>query len=493
MRKFLVICAAVALVAALMAPSLALAKTNIKFKGDIRYRGWSLADLDRDDDTNDSQQAMDARGRIKMTASQGEDLYGVFYWEMGDALIGENDTVSPSNASSGADFRNDNDQRIVEVKQMYIGAKLPWNKAFEFQVGGVPAYDIPKGLLFGADAAGLKAKYEFKGGKIIVWYYKDKESVRFAADRDYMGGIAFYNITKDIRIGAHISYLNDRFNKIGNPSAASAYEAGGSAGCETCGDFDTSDEKGISSQIWWFGGTADGKLPLQFPLKFTVDFIFMDGETEADASVTHNQQPKDITGFMADVTVSTEIGPVTLEGFFSYASGDDNPTDDDSEIWRNVETGKENFRRMMIVNGYSGFDGGTFSDSNGDFLATGYNGLQMWGGSATYKPTSKIKLKAQAAYVAMSENPNLYTGITGFNSASNFPRTNYGSSKHIGTEVDIIADYKLYKNLNLRGIFAYMYSGDAYKETATSGLTDKVGDPDPADPWFVGYNLTYKF
>ena len=91
MRKFLVICAAVALVAALMAPSLALAKTNIKFKGDIRYRGWSLADLDRDDDTNDSQQAMDARGRIKMTASQGEDLYGVFYWEMGDALIGEND------------------------------------------------------------------------------------------------------------------------------------------------------------------------------------------------------------------------------------------------------------------------------------------------------------------------------------------------------------------------------------------------------------------
>jgi hypothetical protein len=493
MRKFLVICAAVVLVAALMAPSLAQAKTDIKFKGDIRYRGWTMDNLDRNDAVNDSQQAMDTRGRIKMTASQGDDLYGVFYWEMGDAYIGEEDTTLSSTGNQGGlgttddDFRNDNDQRIVEVKQMYIGAKLPWNKAFEFQVGGVPAYDIPKGLLFGADAAGLKAKYEFKGGKIIVWYYKDKESIRFAADRDYMGGIAFYNITKDIRIGAHVSYLNDRFNKIGTNVS------GGTLDQEAN---DTGDQLGISSQIWWFGGTAEGKVPLQFPLKFTADVIFMDGETEADKSVTSGQYPKDITGFMADVTLSTEIGPVTLEGFFSYASGDDNPTDEDAKIWRNVETGKENFRRLMIVNGYSGFDSGALSDSNGDFLAIGYNGLMIWGGSATYKPTSKIKLKAQVAWVGMAEDPQLYNPVyPGYYTSTSYPLGTYGSNKHVGTEVDIIADYKLYKNLNLRGLFAYMYSGDAYKHTV---LVDHIEGPgvgakDPNDPWFVGYNLTYKF
>jgi hypothetical protein len=479
MRKFLVICAAVALVAALMVPSLAMAKTDFKIKGDIRYRGWVSDNIDRNDKVNDSQQIMDARGRIKVTASQDKgDYYGVFWFEMGDALIGEEDTTASSHASSEADFRNDNDQRIIEVKQMYIGAKLPWNKAFEFQVGGVPAYDIPKGLLFGADAAGLKAKYEFKGGKIIVWYYKDKESVKFAADRDYMGGIAFYNITKDIRIGAHASYLNDRFNKIGGPGVT---EAG-----------DADDQLGISSQIWWFGGTADGKIPLQFPLKFTADIIFMDGEVEADKTITSNQTPKDITGFMADVTLSTEIGPVTLEGFFSYASGDDNNTDDDAEMWRNVETGKENFRRLMIVHGYSGFDAGGISDSNGDFLPIGYNGLIIWGGSATYKPTSKIKLKAQVAYVAMAEDPNRYdTYYPGYFSSSKFDPTKYGANKHIGTELDIIADYKLYKNLNLRGVVAYMYSGDAYKHTATGEAV--VGSVTPDDPYFVGYNLTYKF
>jgi hypothetical protein len=378
--------------------------------------------------------------------------------------------------SGSTDF--DTDERRIEVKQLYIGAKLPWNKAFEFQVGALPAYDLPKGILFGADAPGLKAKYEFKGGKIIVWYYKDKESVRYAADRDYMGGIAFYNITKDIRIGAHVSYLNDRFNK-GGPGSELA---------------DTDDQLGISSQIWWFGGTAKGKIPLQFPLKFTADVIFMDGKTEADTEITSAQSPKDISGMAADVTLSTEIGPVTLEGFFSYASGDDNPTDDEAEIWRNVETGKENFRRLMIVHGYKGFDGGSFSDTNGDFLGVGYNGLIIWGGSATYKPTSKIKLKGTAAYVSMDEGMNLFDSYyPGFYSVSQYANTSYGTSKHVGTELDLIADYKMYKRLNLRGILAYMVSGDAYKESSTGGISSTVGDDDPADPWFVGWNLTYKF
>jgi hypothetical protein len=419
---------------------------------------------------------MDVRGRIMVKFAQGKDYYGVFWWEMGDAWIGQEDTT----VASGDYHDFDTDEESVEIKQVYIGAKLPWNKAFEFQVGALPAYDLPKGILFGADAPGLKAKYEFKGGKIIVWYYKDKESVKIAADRDYMGGIAFYNITKDIRIGAHVSYLNDRFNKIGGPSVGEANDSG--------------DELGINSQIWWFGGTAKGKIPLQFPLKFTADVIFMDGKTEADNAITSAQSPKEISGLAVDATLSTEIGPVTLEGFFSYASGDDNPTDSEAEIWRNVETGKENFRRLMIVHGYKGLDGGIFSDGNGDFLPVGYNGLTIWGGSATYKPTSKIKLKGQVAYVSSTEAMDLYNSYyPGYYSASSFTRTAYGNSKHIGTEIDIIADYKLYKRLNLRGIFAYMYSGDAYKETSAGGIASNTGDDDPADPWFVGYNLTYKF
>jgi hypothetical protein len=152
---------------------------------------------------------------------------------------------------------------------------------------------------------------------------------------------------------------------------------------------------------------------------------------------------------------------------------------------------------LHIVHGYSGFDGNLFSDStvNGDFLPIGYNGLMIWGGSATYKPTSKIKLKAQVAYVSMAEAMNLYNHYyPGYYNATQYNRTAYGNNKHIGTEVDIVADYKLYKRLNLRGIFAYMYSGDAYKETATGGgYSGTVGSDDPADPWFVGYNLTYKF
>ena len=470
MRKFLVLFATVALIVALVLPSAVEAKTKIKFQGDIRYRGWTMDGKDRDDKAADSQQAMDVRGRIKMTAQTSKDLQGVFWFEVGDELIGQDSTTTGEPG-----FRFDNDQKEIEVKQMYIDFKVPWNKALSFQIGAVPGYDLPKGILFGADAAGLKGKYEFKGGKIIAWYYKDKESVDIAADRDYMGAIAFYNVTKDIRVGAHVSYLNDRFGKIGGPSVTEAVDA--------------DDQTGISSEIWWYGATAAGKLPTQFPLKFSADVIVMDGERKIDPAISSTLAVKDLTGLAADVTLGTDIGPVYVEGFFTYASGDDNPSDDAEDLWRNVEGGKGNFRRMMLVHGYSGFDGGAFSDFNGDLLDDGYNGMIMFGGKAVYKPTSKLKLTGQVAYIQAAADASKYTSV--YYSTGSFDRSAYSNNKDIGTELDLIADYKIYKQLNLRGVFAYMFSGDYFKETVeTSGNTGAV---DPGDMWFLGYNFTYKF
>lgn len=454
MRKFLVVFAALMLILAFTAVD-SMAKAKISFKGDIRYRGWTLDNMDRDRDSNDSQQTMDTRGRFKMTAKTSDDLTGVFYFEIGDAFIGQN-----SNVSGEPGFANDTDQQIVEVKQMYIDFKLPWNKAFQFQIGAVPAYDLPKGILFGADAAGIKGKYEFKNGKIIAWYYKDKESEVEAADRDYMGGIGFYNITKDIRVGAHVSYTNDRFDKRDTGYDGTTPDSGG----------------GTSDHIWWYGFTANGKLPTAHPVKFTADVILMDGERDYDDGVAQTLQ--DYEGMAADVTAGTNIGPVYVEGFFSYASGDDNDSDYDSEMWRNVETGKGNFRRMMLVHGYSGFDGGDYSDMNGDFLLTGkgnsYNGLVMVGAKAVYKPTSKLKLTGQFANINSAEDANKLD-------------SDLGANTDIGNELDIIVDYKLYKKLNLRGIVAYMWAGDYFKQ---SGLGTDVGTD---DPWFLGYNFTYKF
>lgn len=453
MRKFLVVFAALMLILAFTAGD-SMAAAKISFKGDIRYRGWTLDNMDRDRDSDDSQQAMDTRGRFKMTAKTSNDLKGVFYFEIGDAFIGQN-----SNISGEPGFANDTDQQIVEVKQMYIDFKLPWNKAFQFQIGAVPAYDLPKGILFGADAAGMKGKYEFKNGKIIAWYYKDKESEIEAADRDYMGTIGFYQITKDIRVGAHVSYTNDRFGKIDT-----AYDG-----------TDTDEGNGSSDHIWWYGFTANGKLPTAYPIKFTADVIFMDGERDYDDGVAQSLQ--DFEGLAADVTAGGDIGPVYLEAFFSYASGDDNPSDNDQEMWRNVETGKGNFRRMMLVHGYSGFDGGDYSDFNGDFLLTGktqtYNGLMMIGAKAVYKPTSKLKLTGQFANINSAEDADKI-------SSSN----DYQSNTDVGNEFDLIVDYKIYKKLNLRGIVAYMWAGDYFKQTNDVG-TD--------DPWFIGYNFTYKF
>jgi hypothetical protein len=463
MRKFLVVFAALTLILAFTAVD-SMAKAKVSFKGDIRFRGWSYDNYDRDDQANDSAQYMDTRGRFKMTAKTSDDLSGVFWFEIGDAYIGENET-----AATG--FRNDNDQTIVEVKQMYIDFKLPWNKAFEFQIGAVPAYDLPKSIVFGMDAAGLKGKYEFKNGKIIGYYYKDKENLNQAADRDTMGGVLYYNITKDVRLGAHITYLNDRANQIDA----------------------IADNPGSQDGIWWYGFTAKGKIPTATPLKFTADLIIMDGERKYDNGATTASTDTSITdweGLAIDVTLGGDLGPVYLEAFYQYASGDDNPNDSKEKIWRNIETGKEDYRRMMIVSGYPGFDSGSLSDSNGDFLGAGYNGISMIGAKGIYKPTSKLKLTGQFANVMSAEDSDKYTSV--YYSTSKFDRSVYKrGNKDIGNELDLIVDYKIYKELNLRGVFAYMFSGDYFKETAdTSGNTGALS---PDDVWFLGYNLTYKF
>jgi len=463
MRKFLVVFAALTLILAFTAVD-SMAKAKISFKGDIRYRGWSIDNLDRDDDANDSQQAMDTRGRFKMTAKASDDLKGVFYFEIGDASIGEIE-------SSGAGFRNDNDQTIVEVKQMYIDFKLPWNKAFNFQMGAVPGYDLPKGIVIGMDAAGIKGKYEFKNGKIIGYYYKDKENLTQAADRDVMGGILYYNITKDIRIGAHITFENDR-----------AFQLDG-----------LGDNPGSQDELWWYGVTANGKIPTAVPLKFTADLIILDGEREYDVGATTsstNTSINDWEGLALDVTLGGDIGPVYVEGFYQYASGDNNPDDEKEKLWRNIETGKEDFRRMMIVSGYKGFDSGSLSDSNGDFLGAGYNGISMIGVKGVYKPTSKLKLTGQFANVMSAEDSDKYTSV--YYSTSKFNRAYYKrGNKDIGNELDLIVDYKIYKELNLRGVFAYMFSGDYFKETAD--VSGNTGALSPDDVWFLGYNFTYKF
>lgn len=463
MRKFLVIFATLTLILA-FATIDAMAAAKVSLKGDIRYRGWSIDNLDRDDMGNDSQQVMDTRGRIKMTAKASDDLQGVFYFEIGDALIGEEE-------SSGVGFRNDNDQTIVEVKQMYIDFKLPWNKAFSFQMGAVPAYDLPKGIVYGMDAAGIKGKYEFKNGKLIAYYYKDKENITQAADRDVMGGIVFYNITKDVRIGAHLTYTNDRAFLIDSGS----------------------DNPGSMDHIYWWGFTASGKIPTQVPLKFTADLIIMDGEREYDVGTTTgstNTQITDWEGVAVDVTLGGDIGPVYLEGFYQYASGDNNPDDEKEKLWRNIETGKEDFRRMMIVSGYPGFDSGSLSDSNGDFLAAGYNGISMIGAKAIYKPTSKLKLTGQFANVMSAEDSDKYYSV--YYSTTKFNRAVYKrGNKDIGNEIDLIVDYKIYKELSLRGVVAYLFSGDYFKETADT--TGNTGALSPDDVWFLGYNLTYKF
>lgn len=439
MRKFLIVFAALALVVALTLPAMAAPK--IKFKGDIRYRGFTLDNIIYNFDSivreNTSTQHMDLRGRFRMDIDAKKDLYGRFWFEIGDEFIGQNST-----RSGEPGFKNDNDIKEIEVKQMFIGFKLPWNKAFEFQIGAVPAYDLPKGILMGQDAAGLKGKWESGASKVIFWYYKDKESEYEASDRDYYGGIWFLEYFKGHRLNLTFNYANDRFGTLsGSPQAADDPD-----------DENLPEEKS-KDNFFWIGFGARGKAKQMYGLKYSIDVLYQGGETDL-----YDPTASDIDkeAWLVDLTIGGKAGPVYLEFFWSYATGDDNPDDNKAKNYNNIEGGKENFRRLHIVTGYKGFDGGTYSTGNGDFVPPEYNGVNIYGLKGVWKATPKVKLTGLIAGV------NTHKGADSLLSTADYTFTN---EKDVGTELDLVVDYKIYKKLNLRGIFAYMWHGDYFKFT----------------------------
>ena len=159
------------------------------------------------------------------------------------------------------------------------------------------------------------------------------------------------------------------------------------------------------------------------------------------------------------------MGPVGLHGQFFWSSGDDNPNDNDWDAFGppsgQFGTGgwtRGNSYYWAEIMGMGKFDNQTTANSPGSNISN------IWaiGGGADYQALQSLKLTLDLWYASLVE--------TGTNDDA------------LGTEVDLMATYKVMPKLNLDLVGAYLFRADG----TYSGLSE-------ADPWEIGARLSLSF
>jgi hypothetical protein len=198
------------------------------------------------------------------------------------------------------------------------------------------------------------------------------------------------------------------------------------------------------------------------------------GEVDGDGTAAGDAKERDYEGYMLDVGVNFALDMATIRARAFMASGDkEGDLDEDFQVM----SGATMSWAEIISDGYS-------YDRNANLAQIGGQNKpsNMWAVNvgADLKPTDTTTIKFDVYYVGMMED-----------------RTIAGDEEdEIGIEVDASLTQKIYDNLSITLIGAYMFAEDGY------GVYN--GDPDPPtsatqasnsgdDAFHLGLGLDFKF
>jgi hypothetical protein len=209
--------------------------------------------------------------------------------------------------------------------------------------------------------------------------------------------------------------------------------------------------------LTYHGGNGDvvGELEA-FYLGLDGDIKF--GETKTWGSLIYqggtNAGGDDNKGWLAAVGANWTL----LHGQFFYATGDDSPLDGDNEEFAGVPGRSYYWAEIM---GYGKFD------------ENGLPGTPNDGISNIFAVNIGVKAKASDAWTLSADL--WYAQLAESNALGN---------DELGTEIDLVATYKIMDNLNLDLVAAYLFAGDAVAP---------LGEINQEDPVEIGARLSLSF
>jgi len=220
---------------------------------------------------------------------------------------------------------------------------------------------------------------------------------------------------------------------------------------------------GTDNGIDLFSIGVDGSINLN---KFFInyDLIYQTGEIEDTAftefaSGTGRSGDFDVSAYFVHFDVGANWDKFKLKYTFWYASGDDNPTDNDFDAFLSTD---------VDINESIALFEGNYADDN-YFTERPYiadKGFILNRIGLDYMATKKLTLGGALLYMMTAEDFE-YTAAA--NGAS-------VSESDLGWEVDVYAKYMLYENLELAWSAGYLVAGDALDVYEVASIQDGSAD-----------------
>ncbi len=369
-----------------------------------------------------------------VATSDDGNVKGVWAMEYGTKRFGEA-------ANDGMAFANDEDD--IEARLMYLDFQLPYFCSENRLTVGLQWIDVNE-WLWHESAAGIKNYGSFMVGQTKVDYQLgwarqadsiDRNSPINTNDNDFWFAKVDFELKELLKvdkfdIGAFFVYANQAQDQI---------------------------------QPWWAGLEVD--FEGYKGILFDLDFIYMGGDSD------NPLVEDDLQGWFVHATAGYQWTDQFKTTFtFWYASGDDDPTDGDYEAYNTIIT--HTYDSVVL------FEDATFDDcwyASGNPYLDPRLGFYMFRFKADYQATPKLNLAAAVNYMQLDEDVE-YAG---------------DSDDNIGWEVDVYADYELYKNFKVNFAAGYLFTDDAMDIFAARATDGAENDAD--DMYRVTVGVTYSF
>jgi hypothetical protein len=426
MRKLLLALFAMALVVAFTAPSYA---ASFKFSGFFRLRGISTDNEDQKEDAPDGKQYYDMLIRPRFTVKSGN---VTAMWEIDTVVqrglkVQDNGQVTKDGkvTYNGGNFGGD--PRGVRTNRWIIDFAVP-GSALRMRVGRSD-WTSPDKEIF--DSGGLtRAPGLSLYGKLT----KNMSLSMFTIKRG--GGSKAEADDSD-------DYLVALGMKLSPALTLTPWVANSR----------TSKDDGYN---YWYGAlNAKTKVGI---LGLNVTGVVQTGELSATQDIS-------AWGFL--VRASASLGKMKLRGNLTMLSGDDGSDASDDGRFRTPKNGASGWFQggHIMTAKYMSFGNALRDRQLGAGAKSKLNGSTTLSGLWDYKVSKTLSLGGGVHVIQSAESA-----------------TTGDDSKDFGTEIDVNFAWKIYPNLELRGVGGYLAAGD-YGNTG--------GDRD--DTWLVGWSLRHLF
>ena len=434
MKRLLICLVALIAVFALVMPTYA---AEMKINGIWNTKAYAVDNYDGHDDTDDSYQYVTQRMRMYFNAIASENLKLVYKNEIdfrwGDAsfAVGRN-----TGGGLGGDSIN------LETKNIYL----------EFMVPDTPV----------KSTIGLQGVTLHKGW----WISDDVSAARFDMNFDPVSITTYAALAAGTPRGDPDSSDDDWQIVASGAYKAENMDARLSLGYERLPNDATSADAPESNDLY----LVMGELNMSFDM---FSFFVIAGKNFGERKSDGPEGNLDYKGYMVDVGVNVALDMATIRARAFMASGD---KEGDFEDDFQVMNGATMSWSELLSDGYTYDINPAMEQIGGDNQPSNMYAINV---GADFKPTDTTTIKLDVYYVGMMED-----------------RTVAGEKEdEIGIEVDARLTQKIYDNLSLTLIGAYLFAEDGY------GVYD--GDPgDPAttqaagsgdDAFQVGIGLDFKF